>query len=670
MPVRVRCPTCGQTVEVSDSLADKVVRCAVCGELLRIRESAGLTSSSKPEPKPPQEEYVIRNEGEDLGPSLWRNPAVYIAFAAIAALVVALIIVVTPRNPAAPQQAAPSVKSSLSEKVAEEPGKAARQDGAATPAKTATIVDKVVPAAPTPKLLSDEEMMALPSGVPQPKPRAGGPTDDLDAILALPSGTQPKQPPAAPVPVAQPAALTPEALFAKAAPAVVKITALTGKGERVGTGFYVSEDGLIVTNYHVLEGATWVSVFMSVGGPGKEIPLGVILAKNAVWKGFPPVPGFCDPEADLAVFRNSADAPGRKTPHLELAAVTSKPNIGARVYTIGNPHELDKTLSDGLISGFREWENGLTVIQTTVPISGGSSGGPLMDASGCVVGVIFASEKGGQNLNYAVPLAKVRALVERAKAGIAKGETGNLEQELLKSGRGGEEIARARAAISEKDFAGALRILQGLKDSDPQNAEVWYLLAKTQFELLFPRRSVSAVRNYEQIIDSANMAIALKPDYFEAYQTLSSAAAMAQRYDLWLNAANAMVRLRPAEGDGYHMLGGALSSLGRHREAASAYETALKLASDDQSRATHLISLGEEYESLGRIQEAIGCMERALTFERQKDDITNVLAYCVLIRCYLATGNELAAQRNYNALKKLSPKSAAEISPPIAPGRR
>jgi tetratricopeptide (TPR) repeat protein len=328
------------------------------------------------------------------------------------------------------------------------------------------------------------------------------------------------------------------------------------------------------------------------------------------------------------------------------------------VYTIGNPHELEKTLSDGLVSGFREWENGLSVIQTTVPISGGSSGGPLLDASGCVVGVIFASEKGGQNINYAVPADKVWALVEWAKAGIAKGEAGNLEQALLKSGRGGDELSRARAALSEKDLAGALRILQRLKDSDPQNAEVWHLLAKTQIEL----------GEFGHAVDSANRAVALKPDHFEAYWNLAAAASVSGRNDLALNAANAMVRLRPADWAGYSLLGGALSNLRRNREAASAYETAVKLASDDVAKTCSLLGLAAEYQTLGRVQEAIACLLKVLPIAPANS--LKATAHESLIRCYLATGNKLAAQRSYDALRQLDPQKAASITPPLGPARR
>jgi S1-C subfamily serine protease len=640
-------------VEDAAVVPGDMIRCPGCGQGLKVNP-----------PKPPQEHYVIRNEGEDVGTSLWRNPAVYIAFAAIAAIVVGLIIVATPRNPVPPQQAASALKGSLSGKVAEEPGKA--------------------PATP---LLTGEQVLGLkyPPTTPKVSASQSAVADPLDNILQHPPTMPPAQPASAPAPMsdndllalhgfgpiaqsatpAQPApsaTLTPEALFAKAAPAVVKITAYTAQGECVGTGFYASEDGLIVTNYHVVEGATWVSVSISVAGPGKEIPLGVSLTKNGPLSQ---VPGFCDPQADLAVFR--APHPQRqKTAHLELTGVASRPNIGARVYTIGNPHELDKTLSDGLISGFREWDNGLTVIQTTVPISGGSSGGPLMDTTGCVVGVIFASEKGGQNINYAVPADKVRALVERAKAGIAKGEAGNLEQELLKSGHGGlakgavreDGVSLARAALSQNDLAGALRILQGLKDGDPQNAEVWLLLAQTQFFM----------KNPEPAIDSANRAVTLKPDYFDAYGILSAAFSVTRRYDLQLSAANTMVRLRPADCAGYSELGSALSSLDRHWEAANAYETAVRLASDGSNRKCYHLNLAGEYETLGRVQEAITSLKKILAIA--PEDFLTVYAHEALIRCYLATGNRLAAQRSYDALKKLDPQKAAEISPPLAPARR
>src|SRR5207248_2526247 len=85
-----------------------------------------------------------------------------------------------------------------------------------------------------------------------------------------------------------------------------------------------------------------------------------------------------------------------------------------KVFAIGSPLGLANTLSDGLVSGHREIDS-VTVIQTTAPISPGSSGGPLLGADEKVVGVTTFAFKGGQNLNFAIPAAHVARLLLRCQ---------------------------------------------------------------------------------------------------------------------------------------------------------------------------------------------------------------------------------------------------------------
>ena len=84
-----------------------------------------------------------------------------------------------------------------------------------------------------------------------------------------------------------------------------------------------------------------------------------------------------------------------------------EPPVGQKVYAIGSPKGLEASLSDGIISGRREITEGISWLQTTTPISPGSSGGPLLDATGQVVGVVIAHRREGQNLNFAVPASEV-----------------------------------------------------------------------------------------------------------------------------------------------------------------------------------------------------------------------------------------------------------------------
>ena len=86
-----------------------------------------------------------------------------------------------------------------------------------------------------------------------------------------------------------------------------------------------------------------------------------------------------------------------------------------RVYAVGAPRRLEQTISDGLLSGLRRAEDGsLTMVQTSAPISPGSSGGGLFDAHGRLIGITTSGLKESQNLNFAVPSRLVEALSRRA----------------------------------------------------------------------------------------------------------------------------------------------------------------------------------------------------------------------------------------------------------------
>ncbi len=176
------------------------------------------------------------------------------------------------------------------------------------------------------------------------------------------------------------AASSAEDLYASASPCVGVVAArLRGAVVAQGTGFLVHSSGLVVTNHHVIaQGTDFVFT-----APGRAA---VTLRRlRAV-----------DEDADLAVL----EAPGTGWPSLALAPADEL-QVGQRVYAIGNPLGLNGTFSEGMVSAERTID-GIDVIQTTAPISPGSSGGPLIDTQGRVVGINSFQIMEGQNLNFAV----------------------------------------------------------------------------------------------------------------------------------------------------------------------------------------------------------------------------------------------------------------------------
>ena len=194
----------------------------------------------------------------------------------------------------------------------------------------------------------------------------------------------------------QPENMPPDKLFEKCSPAVVRVVVRDKDRHPVafGSGFFVSADGLLITNYHVVEGAQ---------------SAGVILSNNATLE----IEGVlsADKAGDLVLLKTQ----GKDLPHLKLAGA-NPPKVGVKVYAIGNPEGLTNTLSDGLVSGLRKVEDGLTLLQTSAAISHGSSGGPLLTADGQVVGVTSGFLADAQNLNFAVSAGRVAELVKNAGA--------------------------------------------------------------------------------------------------------------------------------------------------------------------------------------------------------------------------------------------------------------
>lgn len=159
-----------------------------------------------------------------------------------------------------------------------------------------------------------------------------------------------------------------------------------GQPLSLGSGFFVS-DVLIATNAHVIEGAGSGTAKL-VGGTQKMRILGTVAV---------------DPHADIAIVMVTGHAPP-----LKLAPEKSIV-LGDQVYVVGNPLGLEGTFSEGIVSGLRKVGPD-SIIQMTAPISPGSSGGPLIDAEGSVIGVAVATFRDGQNLNLAVPVAYVSKL--------------------------------------------------------------------------------------------------------------------------------------------------------------------------------------------------------------------------------------------------------------------
>ncbi len=207
--------------------------------------------------------------------------------------------------------------------------------------------------------------------------------------------------------------MLPAELFASLASSVFVVQSLSKEGKLLSFGSgVVVKPGHVVTNKHVV-----------MGGVAIRVKHG-----SQTW---PARITHVDPTNDICqLFVENLFA--RPVPSRDYSSLT----VGERVYAIGAPEGLDLTLSEGLISGLRR-QASTEVIQTTAPISRGSSGGGLFDPEGRLIGITTYFIEAGQNLNFALPARlvskldsyPVSALGERAGlGGILEGGSVDLEE--------------------------------------------------------------------------------------------------------------------------------------------------------------------------------------------------------------------------------------------------
>ena len=284
-----------------------------------------------------------------------------------------------------------------------------------------------------------------------------------------------------------------KALAKKARPAVLLLVISNAVGKEIssGTGFLVSSDGKLITNFHVIEKAASAVAKADNGG---LFPVEGILAS--------------DPKNDLALLKLKA----KDLPFLSLGD-SETIEIGTRIAIIGSPLGLEGTLSEGIVSAVREMGE-IKKLQITAAISPGSSGSPVMNAKGDVVGIASALLRGGQALNFAVPveygvrlLAKTTPATKPQPLGHAA-ITGTVEAIYTDP-----DWRAACIAGTSGNNVESLKHAKVLVIRYPDNAAAWFVLGYAYGNLKFNEEAIAAFRRV----------IKIKPDHAEAWRNLGVA---------------------------------------------------------------------------------------------------------------------------------------------------
>lgn len=291
-------------------------------------------------------------------------------------------------------------------------------------------------------------------------------------------------------------------VYARVAPSVLLVVTYGPDGKVIaqGTGFVI-EGNLVVTNAHVVRGGT------------PSIATGVARVPCVITR--------IDDKNDLAVLRPSAvlDA----TP---LRAANPNTPIGTRVFALGNPAGLERTITEGLYTGTRSFAHGVTLLQFSAPVSPGSSGGPVVDASGLVVGITVSSLGSGQNLNFAVPVDTLIQLLARPEAASAPAAARPLAAASAASTQPAATPVTTAAAVDQFQATLAQRLAIRLsRDTTP----TWLELRKRERDLL--AAAINAARTDDEL---RSVHVAAREGHDDiALDAAALALKRAQRPDEW-----------------------------------------------------------------------------------------------------------------------------------------
>ena len=344
-----------------------------------------------------------------------------------------------------------------------------------------------------------------------------------------------------------------------------------GKTLGFGSSFFIKSN-LIATNYHVIKGAA--------RGTAK------LVRKHTTYN----IEGTTatDRDNDLALLKVTAY--GIKPLSLGDSDTV---RIGETVYVAGNPKGLEGTFSDGIISSRRDKET-KERLQMTAPISPGSSGGPVLNRKGEVIGVSFAGHRAldAQNLNFAIPSNPLKKLLKQAKIvkPLAQDKQSISAETYFLWGNTKYRLGQYKAAIA--DYNKAIRL-----KSDAANIYNNRGFAKNKLGL-----HVAAISDFDQ-------AIRLKPDHAKAYTGRGIAKTALEQHFAAILDYDTAIKLKPDDAITYTNRANSKTALGQYFAAISDYDTAIKLKPNDAAiyynRGTVKGRLGEHFSAISDFDEAI-----------------------------------------------------------------
>jgi len=445
-------------------------------------------------------------------------------------------------------------------------------------------------------------------------------------------------------------------------PAVVTIVTYDLKKEvsGIGSGFFIDDRGHLITSRHVLKNAYSADIKTM---DGEKYPIETVVAESE--------------EMDLIKMRVSV--PEGKFSWVGVSP--DLPDIAENVLVIGSPLGLEQTVSNGIVSAVREVPGTGTFFQMSAPISKGSSGSPVVNMQGKVVGVVTFMLAKGQNLNFAVA---GKSILELTPADDPLSVSDWTYRVSLKSPRMAEELCRVGLGYSlEGNYNKALEFYKSATLKDPNDPMAWYGLSHCYHGLKKPDEVVATFRKaiaanpedallyynlgnyyarmsrFEEAVHAYRQSIKINPGNIDAHENLGVSQVRIGHFTDALASLQRVISIKPDHASGHYHMGIALADLGRTEEALAAYKETVRSNPDFLPAYNNM---GIIYGQLDRGEEAVEAHKQVI---RINPDYAP--GHYNLGIAYLVADDRGAALDQYKILKRIDPGVADHLFRMIYP---
>jgi tetratricopeptide (TPR) repeat protein len=414
----------------------------------------------------------------------------------------------------------------------------------------------------------------------------------------------------------------------------------------IGTGFFVDKNGYLITNYHVLVGKFGAEIKTA---DGSTYPIKSVVAENQT--------------TDLIKVR--VDIPPEKVHWIKVS--DEMPPVAQHVMVVGSPMGLEHSVSDGIVSSVREIPGVGIFFQMSAPISPGSSGSPVVNMEGKVVGVATFQFLQGQNLNFAISGKSILDLKTNTPGQTLSEWT--YSQSNQKPRLAGELCRKGFSFSVNGQDRKALQYFKKATEKDPNSTTAWYglgycyagknshddaIAAYKQAIRTDPTNEIShfhlgnyyhKLDRFDEAIESYKKVVSINPGFEPAYFNLGVIYSKIGRLMDGKEAFQNVVRINPEAAKAHYNLGVSYTKLGQYSEAIEAYKKTIDIDPDFEYA---YFNLGVIFGELDQTRDQMEVYKQAI---RINPDFAP--AHYAIGQAYLNQGDKASALDQYKILKKL-----------------